>query len=320
MNIRQLNEKREELGISYEMLSQMSGVSVSTIQKIFGGYTRTPRYNTLKALEEALTGTTYRPDTQSASVVKEDSSVYRYTSGNENIGRDQVMKARLSKYQKFGKAVMEALSYNTHDYPRQGEYTKADYMALPDDQRVELIDGIFYDMASPAHIHQVITSQIITQLNNCIEESGQPCLAIPAPSDVAIDNDDRTIVEPDVFIICKDDYDGPSDSGHIWGLGNHGVPRLIIEIISPSTRSKDMNIKFNKYRDAGVREYWIIDPKKEKIIVYLFDESQDVRIYGFNDTVPIGISDGHCQIDFQAMHGPLQLAHELFGDSMYDEQ
>lgn len=318
MTIEEMNRIRKEMGLSYEQVSQMSGVSLSTVQKVFGGFTKYPRYNTLQAIEKALTAAYY--GAPAGSRVNEDSSaMFRYSSGSENVGRDQVMKARLSKYQQFGKAVVEALSFNTHDYPRQGEYTKADYLALPDDQRVELIDGVFYDVASPARIHQVLTSEIIFQLNSCIKESGQPCLAIPAPSDVAIDNDDRTIVEPDVFVICRGDYDEPSDSEYMWGSGNHGLPRLIMEILSPSTRSIDMNIKFNKYRDAGVREYWIIDPKKEKIIVYQFDESQDVRIYGFNDTVPIGVSDGHCQIDFSAMHDSLRLAHELFGDSIYDE-
>jgi Uma2 family endonuclease len=74
---------------------------------------------------------------------------------------------------------------------------------------------------------------------------------------------------------------------------------MIIEVLSPSTKKKDMFIKLNKYQNAGVREYLMIDLKNERIIVYQFERDDLVTIYGFSDSVPVGIYDGELQINFK---------------------
>ena len=111
--------------------------------------------------------------------------------------------------------------------------------------------------------------------------------------------DDKTMVQPDVFVVC--------DRNKLTGYTVEGAPDLIVEILSPSTKRKDMTIKLNKYLEAGVREYWLVDPEKKKVIVYLSGDGDlvddlDVMIYGFDDPVPVMIFDGECVIDMKEMY------------------
>lgn len=168
--------------------------------------------------------------------------------------------------------------------------TLEDYYALPDERRVELIDGVFYDMASPGRLHQAILGQLYLQLASCADRHPEWELFF-APADVCLDNDNYTMVQPDLYINCskKDD-----DKRRL-----NGAPDYVVEILSPSSRTHDMFRKLSKYRFAGVREYWIVDPEKQKVIVYVFEKDDIPVIYTFHDTVPVGISEGDCSIDFE---------------------
>ena len=76
-------------------------------------------------------------------------------------------------------------------------------------------------------------------------------------------------------------------------------PDLAVEILSPSTRSKDMILKLYKYQNAGVREYWVVDPKTRTVTVHFFEEEDyDPKRYTFEDEIPVNISGGTCRIDF----------------------
>ena len=173
--------------------------------------------------------------------------------------------------------------------PGQGSYTIDDYYALTDDRRVELIDGCFYDMAALTWKHQTILLQIAMQLFPCVDAHPE-CRIFMAPVDVCLDDDGRTMVQPDVFIQCsrKD-----RDIRRI-----NGAPDFVIEVLSPSNRFHDMFRKLNKYRFSGVREYWIVDPEKEQVIVYDLAHDEPPVIYTFHDTVPLIISNGECSVDF----------------------
>ena len=172
----------------------------------------------------------------------------------------------------------------------QGSYTVDDYRALPEEERVELIDGYFYDMAAPTPLHQLIGGEVYRQIANFIIEKGGSCIPLIAPVDIQLDCDEKTMVQPDVAILCED------DKLKEWGV--YGAPDFVLEVISPSTRRKDYTKKFSKYMAAGVREYWILDPYQQKLIVYFFESEVCPGIYGFNDPVPVGIYNGELEIDF----------------------
>ena len=173
---------------------------------------------------------------------------------------------------------------------RNGRYTLDDYYALPDEQRVELIDGYFYDMSSPTFGHQSIGGEIHRQIANYIMEHGGDCRPFIAPVDVQLDCDNKTMVQPDVGIVC--------DPSKIKRFGIYGAPDFLVEVISPSTKKKDYALKLSKYMEAGVREYWILDFRQEKILVYFFESDIYPVIYGFDQPVPVNIYDGNLKIDF----------------------
>ena len=155
---------------------------------------------------------------------------------------------------------------------------------------MELIDGVIYDMSCPLRVHQAILGQLHLQLAPCVEEHPE-CELFFAPADVRLDNDNRTMVQPDLYIVCGKEE---TDKRRL-----NGAPDFVIEILSPSNRAHDMIRKLNKYHNAGVREYWIVDPEKLRVMVYDFTEDIYVKLYSFEDTIPVLISQGECSVDFR---------------------
>lgn len=193
----------------------------------------------------------------------------------------------------------------------QGEYTIEDYFNLPDDERKELIDGVFYDMASPVHIHQFLAAEIYRSIGNSIERKKGACIPFVAPLDVQLDCDDKTIVQPDVLILC--------DKNKLKYGRIYGAPDFVVEVLSPSTSKKDSFLKLMKYENAGVKEYWIVAPDKKRVFVYHLDKDIPMEIYTFFDKVPIGIFDGTCEVDFSRIYERMQVLYEdenNFSDGM----
>lgn len=188
--------------------------------------------------------------------------------------------------------IHEKSSY--HAEKKQGDYTLDDYYALPEECRVELIDGIFYDLNAPAPIHQIIAGNIYAKLLSYITEKGGSCIPIMSPTDVQLDMDDKTMLQPDLFIVCNRDQ--------ILSTHLYGAPDFVLEVLSKSTRRKDMKIKLNKYKNAGVREYWMVDPAAQQVIVYVFADPVNPVIYGFDAKVPVNIFGNDCVIDFQEIY------------------
>ena len=165
--------------------------------------------------------------------------------------------------------------------PKEQTYTSEDYWNLPEGHRAELIGGQFYDMAPPSRIHQRIVSQVSRIIGNHIESQKGNCEVYPAPFAVNLDADDRDWVEPDISVIC--------DKNKLTDRGCSGAPDLIVEVVSPSSRRMDYNIKNGLYVSAGVREYWIVDPEKERTSVYHCEADDAPTIYTFSQEVPVGI-------------------------------
>lgn len=167
---------------------------------------------------------------------------------------------------------------------RQSQFVLSDFDQLPEGHLAELIDGVIYDVGSPTTIHQMMQGELYIQLRQYIRANNGNCVPMLAPTDVQIECDEFTMLQPDVFVVCNRDI--------FTKKIIFGTPDFIVEILSPSTRKKDTDIKYKKYLDAGVREYWIVDPDKEKIIVHYFadvEEAHIPRIYTFADKVLVHI-------------------------------
>ena len=176
---------------------------------------------------------------------------------------------------------------------QQRLYTEEDYYRLPENMRAELIDGQFYSQAAPSRTHQRILSDLHITIGQYIRSKGGSCEVYPAPFAVKLFEDDKTIVEPDISVIC--------DPNKLTDKGCTGAPDWIIEIVSPGNPAYDYVRKLNLYLDAGVREYWIVDPMQGNIYVYhLVEEQFKMTSYTFQDEIKTGIYDDLC-IDFKEL-------------------
>lgn len=162
-------------------------------------------------------------------------------------------------------------------------YTINDIYALPDGERAELIDGRIYYMAPPNRRHQDIVFSLSRRIADYIDTNDDSCKVYLAPFAVFLNENDTNYVEPDISVIC--------DSSKLTDKGCNGAPDWIVEIVSPGSRQMDYFTKLFKYQTAGVREYWIVDPEKDSVMVYRFEE-ETMEQYSFGDDVPVGIYEG----------------------------
>ena len=175
--------------------------------------------------------------------------------------------------------------------PQREDYTVEDIYALPEGTRAELIDGQIYYMAPPSRRHQNLLFSISRVIADYIDQKGGSCEVDIAPFAVFLNENDKNYVEPDIAVIC--------DTSKLNDRGCSGAPDWIIEIVSPASRKMDYFTKLFKYRTAGVREYWIVDPVKNLILIYNFDTS-DSEQYTFTDTIKAGIYED-LYIDFSTI-------------------
>lgn len=287
MTVQEMKERKKELGYSLKQLSELSGVPLGTVQKIFGGETKAPRYQTIQALEKVLR--------QKKQDQWKESADFDYSDQEKWKSTPQYLKENAA-YQFDGRESRSVKTSYIVDRSGflEGPYTYADYLKMPDDQNVELIHGIFYDMASPTYIHQLLQSNLIVQFSTKIQKGGMDCDAV-GPIDTRIEKDDKTVVQPDLSVICHPDRSRIRD-GKVWG-----APDLAVEILSPSTRSKDMNLKRRLYQRAGVREYWIIDPRDRLLFQFDFQEKEVLRVHSFEESAEVAISDGRIKIDLRPL-------------------
>ncbi len=166
-------------------------------------------------------------------------------------------------------------------FPQKQIYTSEDYWNLPEGQKAELIDGQLFDMAPPNFIHQKLVSVLHYSIFHHIKTNNGSCEVIPAPFAVNLNSDDNTWVEPDLSVIC--------DRNKLSSRGCEGAPDWIIEIVSPGSTRTDYLIKLFKYRSAGVREYWIVNPVKGMVQVYSFGSEENSELFSFEDEISVGI-------------------------------
>lgn len=180
--------------------------------------------------------------------------------------------AKLTRYTEpdFFLVHEEAKEYRT---TRKASYEE--YMALVEssDQRYELIDGEIYLLASPKVNHQMVVNEISGHFYNFFR--GKKCRPLTAPLDVRLYGfatkfeEDPNVVQPDVVVICDLDKIN-SDNKY------EGVPTLVVEVLSPSTKGKDMVLKLNLYMKSGVAEYRVVDLEQKSLTQYAFSPERDL--------------------------------------------
>ncbi|MDA3940128.1 MAG: Uma2 family endonuclease [Spirochaetia bacterium] len=173
------------------------------------------------------------------------------------------------------------------------KFTYKDYLSWTNEnERWELIDGIAYDMSpAPTKVHQYLSSFFTSTFFEFLKD--KDCDVYAAPFDIRLpggfktDNDVDTVVQPDISVFC--------DKTKLDDRGGNGAPDLIIEILSPSTASKDLKEKFFLYERVGVKEYWVVDPANRTLTVYILDESGKYArgvVYAGEDILKTALFDG----------------------------
>ncbi|MDR1046416.1 MAG: Uma2 family endonuclease [Treponema sp.] len=147
-------------------------------------------------------------------------------------------------------------------------FTYVDYLEWEGPERYEIINGEAFMMPSPTVEHQAIITEILVQLANFLR--GKPCEVFTAPLDVRLfpeeDHSDDTVVQPDILVVC--------DKSKLSRGSVDGPPDLVVEILSPSNTQKLMFLKFESYLNAGVREYWVLDPEQKKAQVHILQDGR----------------------------------------------
>ena len=164
--------------------------------------------------------------------------------------------------------------------PKEQTHTIEDIYNLPDGERAELIDGQIYYMTPPSRRHQDIIGELFGIIREYIKLKKGSCKPYIAPFAVFLTKNNKNYIEPDISVVC--------DKSKLTEKGCVGSPDWIIEVVSPSSKQIDYFTKLFQYHNTGVREYWIVDPLKNRITVYNF-ETDDMEVYSFSDTIKVGI-------------------------------
>ncbi|MCP9766412.1 Uma2 family endonuclease [Lacihabitans sp. LS3-19] len=146
------------------------------------------------------------------------------------------------------------------------KYSFADYLTWSFSERIELLKGLVFKMSpAPNTTHQRVSWELSGRLYNYFKN--KDCQTFSAPFDVrlpkgsAAENEIFTVVQPDLCVIC--------DPNKIDERGCIGAPDLVIEILSPGNTTKEMKNKFEIYEEAGVREYWLVEPNDKVVLIYI---------------------------------------------------
>ncbi len=155
-------------------------------------------------------------------------------------------------------------------WPQQGSWTWDDYLCLPDDgQRYEIIHGVLYVSPSPRFIHQFVATRLAHFLSVFVLERGLGAV-LTAPLDVLLPGL-ASPVQPDIVFLTTGNLPDVEEA-----MNFQGIPDLLVEVLSPGTRRVDLEVKLKAYEQAGVPEYWVVDPKRRRVRLYELDATRHV--------------------------------------------
>ncbi len=266
---------------TYGEIQGKCNLSISTVQKALGGVNKGARRSTLMELTKAV----------------------------DRLMNDNGYYYQPYEYESSKTCVMQNGPYNTigstaHAETNEKLYTYDDYvnLELPPGKRVEVIDGVLYDMAAPTVRHQLAIGYMYSAFRDFIRKNKGPCRAILSPVDVRLEYDkgDRTVLQPDLLVVC--DREKLNNEKSVLG-----APDFVLEVLSPSSRKKDMSLKLGKYRENGVREYWMLDLEAAILIKTVFEDTETSSIHTFDEQVPVAIYDGALTVDLPELRNECNL-------------
>ena len=294
MDIHELKKRKKALKLTTARLADLAMLPYGTVSKIMTGETRKPSYVTIERLDRAL--------------IREEMAVrlrayidailaYMHSHPDEDVDQIEFERKYREKNNPAGlHPIREGAESDEDWYQNDGglalfrddRVRVQQLLNMDEDRRVELIDGHLIVSEYPNLKHQIMVQSLGRIIDKYIDDNKGPCRMINVGVNVRLDRDDYTLVGPDIVVVC--------DGTKFDEMGITGAPDWVIEVTSPGTRSRDYKLKLHKYMNAGVREYWIIDLQKEKVITYTEGELLMATVYDFTDDVPVYIYDGRLKI------------------------
>ena len=196
----------------------------------------------------------------------------------------------------FGAKEPEAIYLTKNDFDNPSRrFSYADYLRIPESNHIlEILNGILSLFAAPTTVHAHITTILSYHFVNFVKKKKGKCRVFHNPFSVRLSLDGATdddkifnVVQPDICVICE-----PSK---LDSQGCFGPPDLIVEVLSPSNRKRGLIEKFNLYEGAGVKEYWVVDPKAKALTVFLLQPDgryNSETVYKCNQKAPVHIFNG----------------------------
>ena len=296
MDIKELKERKKALKLTTAELAYLAELPVSTVSKIMTGETKKPSYMTIEKIDKVLSH-----EEMLSRVRAYADAILKYIQEHPDESVDQIQFEK--NYRKEHGLDNAPLPYAQSEARAAGEMGKTDgSLALShmgnvtvqmldeigEDRRLELIDGHLIINEYPKMRHQMVVQNLGRIIDDFIRSNSGDCKVFSVGVNVYLDEDDYTLVVPDIVVLCDDSR--LNDNGIV------GPPDWVMEVTSPSTRTRDYGKKMHKYMDAGVREYWIIDLEKEKVTTYIEGEPMMVYIYSVEDEIPVYIYDGELKV------------------------
>ena len=294
MNIEDMRKLKKERSLTNAMIAEMAELPLRTVQKIFSGETKHPRYETLSALETVFRALDIK-------ILEEDTPLPWYGEDNAAVKKDHYSFRPMD----IQMVAEPAWNYGTSALQNPGPFTIDDYHHLPDGERAELIDGQLIYMETPTRIHQLIAGEIHRQIANYIYDNERNDMPGISRMGVQLDCDEKTMIVPDVLVVC--------DPEKVKGRDVFGAPDFVLEVLSPTTSKKDFYTKSEKYRRAGVREYWILDPLAGVLDVQPYGFSEEPALYDMKEPVEVRIYGGKLKIDFKRILPWIEEDREISG-------
>lgn len=297
MDIKELKRRKKELKITTATLAYMADIPVSTVSKIMTGETKNPSYITIEKIDRALLHEemlqrihAYKTALDEYFRTLDDSEEYNLVEFEKNYRKKNSLNNDPIPFAK------KISSDNEMDgnlaISNDKRVMISQLQSFGDDKNIELIDGKLIFSQAPLLNRQIMVQNIGEIIKKFIDKSHGKCKMFNGGVNVAIDEDEYSLLIPDIVVLC--------DESKLNDIGVNGAPDFVLEVVSKSTRRIDYNDKMHKYMHAGVREYWIVDPDKEKVTVYISGEPMMAYVYSFEDDIPVGIYDGELKISINS--------------------
>ena len=298
MDAGNLKERKKRLKLTTARLADLAELPASTVSKIMTGETKNPSYETVERLDKILLH-----EEMLRRIEAYRKALFDYMERESEGSVDQ---------RKFEKRYRREKHLNDAPLPfavptdskeiygnlalRSQERVTADILdEIGEDKSIELLDGHLVFNVAPSLPHQLLVQALGKRIEGYIEENHGKCRMFNVGVNVYPDEDDETLLIPDIVVLCDEDK--------LFEGGILGAPDWIIEVVSERTRHRDYNEKMHKYMCAGTREYWIVDPARERVTTYISGEPMMVYIYAFEDPVPVQIYGGKLEIRMGEIRG-----------------